>query len=58
MAIHYINAYDDVDGAAVIVDCCEHYGDPTIIHTLLLRRLRSFSTNKDKDLLPNARYAC
>jgi carlactone synthase/all-trans-10'-apo-beta-carotenal 13,14-cleaving dioxygenase len=33
MAIHYINAYeDDVDGAAVIVDCCEHYGDPAIYH--------------------------
>jgi carlactone synthase/all-trans-10'-apo-beta-carotenal 13,14-cleaving dioxygenase len=55
MAIHYINAY--VDGAAVIVDCCEHYGDPAIIHTLLLHRLRSFGSDKqDKDPLPNARY--
>jgi carlactone synthase/all-trans-10'-apo-beta-carotenal 13,14-cleaving dioxygenase len=55
MAIHYINAYeDDVDCAAVIVDCCKHYGDLAIIHTLLLHRLRS--SDKDKDLLPNARY--
>jgi len=55
MAIHYINAYeDDANGAAVIVDCCEHYGDPAIIHTLLLHRLRSLSN--DKDPLPNARY--
>ncbi|CAD6269222.1 unnamed protein product [Miscanthus lutarioriparius] len=55
MAIHYINAYeDDADGAAVIVDCCEHYSDPAIIHTLLLHRLRSLSSDKDKDPLPNA----
>jgi carlactone synthase/all-trans-10'-apo-beta-carotenal 13,14-cleaving dioxygenase len=48
MAIHYINAYeDDVDAAAAIaVDCCEHYGDPAIIHsTLLLHRLRSFGSD-------------
>jgi carlactone synthase / all-trans-10'-apo-beta-carotenal 13,14-cleaving dioxygenase len=58
MAIHYINAYeergeDDGRAAAVIVDCCEHYGDPAIIETLVLHRLRSL---RDKDVLPNARY--
>ncbi|KAF0918217.1 hypothetical protein E2562_023149 [Oryza meyeriana var. granulata] len=59
MAIHFINAYeeeaDDVPGgrpAAVVVDCCEHYGDPAIIEALVLNRLRSF---RDKDVLPNAR---
>jgi carlactone synthase/all-trans-10'-apo-beta-carotenal 13,14-cleaving dioxygenase len=60
MAIHYINAYEEKgeDGraTAVIVDCCEHYGDPAIIETLVLHRLRSL---RDKDVLPNARYvAC
>jgi len=58
MAIHYINAYeergeDDGPAAAVIVDCCEHYGDPAIIETLALHRLRSF---RDQDVLPDARY--
>jgi len=58
MAIHYINAYeergeDDGPAAAVIVDCCEHYGDPAIIETLVLHRLRSF---RDQDVLPDARY--
>ncbi|KAF8751424.1 hypothetical protein HU200_012100 [Digitaria exilis] len=56
MAIHYINAYEEEgeDGraAAVVVDCCEHYGDPSIIETLVLHRLRSL---RDKDVLPNAR---
>jgi len=57
MAIHYINAYeergeDDGPAAAVIVDCCEHYGDTAIIETLALHRLRSF---RDQDVLPDAR---
>ncbi|XP_034597338.1 carotenoid cleavage dioxygenase 8 homolog A, chloroplastic [Setaria viridis] len=56
MAIHYINAYEEKDedgrAAAVIVDCCEHYGDPAIIETLVLHRLRSL---RDEDVLPNAR---
>ncbi|KAL6614534.1 hypothetical protein ACP70R_036804 [Stipagrostis hirtigluma subsp. patula] len=38
MAIHFINAYEekreDGQAAAVIVDCCEHYGNPAIIETL------------------------
>lgn len=59
MAIHYINAYEEEgeDGraAAVVVDCCEHYGDPSIIETLVLHRLRSL---RDKDVLPNARCYC
>ena len=58
MAIHYINAYEergegDGPAAAVIVDCCEHYGDPAIIETLVLHRLRSF---RYQDVLPDARY--
>ncbi|GJM93157.1 hypothetical protein PR202_ga09687 [Eleusine coracana subsp. coracana] len=55
MAIHFINAYEETreDGQAVIVvDCCEHYGDPAIFETLVLHRLRSF---RDKDVLPDAR---
>ncbi|RLN25333.1 hypothetical protein C2845_PM07G22820 [Panicum miliaceum] len=56
MVMHYINAYEEkgLDGRAarVIVDCCEHYGDPSIVETLVLHRLRSFG---DKDVLPNAR---
>lgn len=56
MAIHFINAYEEEgeDGraAAVVVDCCEHHGDPAIIETLVLQRLRSY---RDKDVLPNAR---
>jgi carlactone synthase / all-trans-10'-apo-beta-carotenal 13,14-cleaving dioxygenase len=57
MAIHFINAYEekgeDGQAAAVIVDCCEHYGDPAIIETLVLHRLRSL---REKDVLPDARY--
>ncbi|OEL31832.1 Carotenoid cleavage dioxygenase 8-like protein A, chloroplastic [Dichanthelium oligosanthes] len=56
MAIHCINAYEEKgeDGraAAVIVDCCEHYGDPANVEALVLHRLRSL---RDKDVLPNTR---
>uniref|UniRef100_A0A0E0C3N8 Uncharacterized protein n=1 Tax=Oryza meridionalis TaxID=40149 RepID=A0A0E0C3N8_9ORYZ len=53
MAIHFINAYEEEgDEAAVVVDCCEHYGNPAIIETLVLNRLRSL---RGKDVLPNAR---
>uniref|UniRef100_A0A0D3EQ99 Uncharacterized protein n=1 Tax=Oryza barthii TaxID=65489 RepID=A0A0D3EQ99_9ORYZ len=53
MAIHFINAYEEEgDEAAVVVDCCEHYGDPAIIETLVLSRLRLL---RGKDVLPNAR---
>ena len=52
MAIHYINAYEergegDGPAAAVIVDCCEHYGDPAIIERLVLHSLRLI---RDKDV--------
>ncbi|XP_048560347.1 carotenoid cleavage dioxygenase 8 homolog A, chloroplastic-like [Triticum urartu] len=56
MAIHFINAYEEVgeegQAAQVIVDCCEHYGDPAIIETLVLQGLRSF---RGTDTLPDAR---
>lgn len=56
MAIHFINAYAEVDedgeATEIIADCCERYGDPAIIKTLILRQLRSF---RGMDLLPNSR---
>ncbi|KAL6845583.1 hypothetical protein ACP4OV_025078 [Aristida adscensionis] len=56
MAIHFINAYEeqgeDGKAAALVVDCCEHYGDPAILETLVLHRLRSL---RDEDVLPDAR---
>ncbi|VAI52588.1 unnamed protein product [Triticum turgidum subsp. durum] len=56
MAIHFINAYEEVDkhgeATEIIADCCEQYGDPAIIKTLVLRQLRSF---RGMDLLPNSR---
>ncbi|KAL5227703.1 hypothetical protein ABZP36_015968 [Zizania latifolia] len=50
MAFHFINAYEEEGN--IIADCCEHNGDPAIIETLVLHRLRSF---RDKDVLPDAR---
>ncbi|TVU35131.1 hypothetical protein EJB05_17002, partial [Eragrostis curvula] len=56
MAFHFINAYEEKRGdgkaAAVIVDCCEQFGDPAIVKKLDLHQLRSFSK---KDSLPDAR---
>ncbi|KAL6897953.1 hypothetical protein ACP4OV_006912 [Aristida adscensionis] len=58
MAMHFINAYeekrrdDDGQAVAVVVDCCEHYGDPATIHTLDIHSLRSL---QGEDVLPDAR---
>ncbi|TVU26021.1 hypothetical protein EJB05_28546 [Eragrostis curvula] len=57
MVFHFINAYEekgeDGQDTALIVDCCEYYADPSMLHTLLLRNLRA-STGKDE--MPDSRY--
>ncbi|TVU03616.1 hypothetical protein EJB05_50803 [Eragrostis curvula] len=56
MVFHFINAYEekgeDGQDTALIVDCCEYYADPSMLHTLLLRNLRA-STGKDE--MPDSR---
>ncbi|KAK3438319.1 hypothetical protein EUGRSUZ_C02932 [Eucalyptus grandis] len=56
MTFHFINAYEETDEdgrvVAVIADCCEHYGDTTILEKLRLQNLRSFA---GQDVLPDAR---
>ncbi|XP_030543149.1 carotenoid cleavage dioxygenase 8 homolog B, chloroplastic-like [Rhodamnia argentea] len=47
MTLHFINAYEDTDEdgriVAVTADCCEYYGDATILNKLTLQNLRSFA---------------
>ncbi|CAI0409007.1 unnamed protein product [Linum tenue] len=56
VTFHFINAYEekDEDGRVtdVIVDCCEHQADTTILEKLRLQNLRSFT---GVDVLPDAR---
>lgn len=56
VTFHFINAYEekDEDGrvTAVIVDCCEHNADPSILDKLRLQNLRSYT---GEDVLPDAR---
>ncbi|KAH6792368.1 carotenoid cleavage dioxygenase 8 [Perilla frutescens var. hirtella] len=56
VTFHFINAYEekDEDGrvTGIIVDCCEHNANSTILQKLCLQNLRSFS---GEDVLPDAR---
>ncbi|ERN12955.1 carotenoid cleavage dioxygenase 8 homolog B, chloroplastic [Amborella trichopoda] len=55
ITFHYINAYEDRDEdgrLSVVVDCCEHNADTTILHILELQSLRKYI---GQDVLPNAR---
>lgn len=56
VTFHFINAYEETDEdgrvVAVIADCCEHNADTTILETLRLQNLRSFT---GQDVLPDAR---
>ncbi|CAH9106291.1 unnamed protein product [Cuscuta epithymum] len=56
VTFHFINAYEEKDDdgriTSVIVDCCEHNGDATILDKLRLQNLRSFD---GEDSLPDAR---
>ncbi|TVU20568.1 hypothetical protein EJB05_36782, partial [Eragrostis curvula] len=56
VTFHYINAYEEAgaDGreAEVVVDCCEHNADTSILDRLRLDNLRSFAGD---DVLPDAR---
>ena len=59
MALHLINAYEEkckggYKTEAIIVDCCEYYGDPAVIKALALQRLRS--VRADKEAFPDARF--
>lgn len=55
-SFHFMNAYEERDEegrvSGIIVDCCEHNADPTILQKLCLQNLRSFS---GADALPDAR---
>ncbi|CAH9074262.1 unnamed protein product [Cuscuta europaea] len=57
VTFHFINAYEEKDDdgriKSVIVDCCEHNGDATILDKLRLQNLRSFDGSEDA--LPDAR---
>ncbi|KAK8602507.1 hypothetical protein V6N13_057864 [Hibiscus sabdariffa] len=56
MTFHFINAYEeeDEDGTvtSIVVDCCEHNADTSLLDKLRLQNLRSFN---GKDVLPDAR---
>ncbi|KAK1587814.1 hypothetical protein Q3G72_017073 [Acer saccharum] len=56
VTFHFINAYEEIDDegrlTAIIVDCCEHEADTTILDKLKLENLRSFN---GQDVLPDAR---
>ncbi|KAM0024489.1 putative oxidoreductase [Helianthus debilis subsp. tardiflorus] len=57
VTFHFINAYEEKDEegriTGVIMDCCEHYADTTILDNLRLQNLRSWG---GEDVLPDARY--
>ena len=57
ITFHFINAYEDRDEdgrlTSIIVDCCEHNADTSILDKLRLQNLRSFN---GQDVLPDARY--
>lgn len=56
VTFHYLNAYEEKDEEGrltnIIVDCCEHEADTTILDVLRLESLRS---NQGVDTLPYAR---
>ncbi|PIA38424.1 hypothetical protein AQUCO_02800259v1 [Aquilegia coerulea] len=56
VTFHYLNAYEETDEDGrltnIIVDCCEHEADTTILDVLRLQNLRS---NGDINMLPFAR---
>ncbi|KAF5207743.1 Carotenoid cleavage dioxygenase 8 protein [Thalictrum thalictroides] len=56
VTFHYLNAYEETDEdgrlTSIIVDCCEHEADTTILDVLRLQNLRS---NGEINMLPFAR---